>query len=80
MRIVNSEKGVNISLSDEEQEAMNKAHNIVVEKFAAAGEVYGYETREAVEWCLLGALRIGGIPEMMRYVTETPIKKKGAKA
>lgn len=65
-----------ILLSDEEKEAVNKAHDIVVERFAAAGEVYDYRIRESVEWCLMGALHIGGIEAMMRYAKEAPIKKK----
>ena len=72
MTIKNSE----IILTDEEQQAVSKAHDIIVERFAAAGISYGYHVREQVGWVLLGALHTGGIDGMMRYAKEAPINRK----
>lgn len=76
MKIVHTRKGERIVLDSEEKEAFNKAHDIVVERFAKEGHLYNHKIREAVSWCFYGALRIGGIPEMMRYASEVPIAKK----
>ncbi len=81
MKIIQTKKGERIVLNKAEREAFNKAHDIVVERFAKEGQLYNHKVREAVSWCFYGALRLGGIPEMMRYAAETPIeKKKEAKA
>lgn len=79
MKIVKTRKGERIVLTREEREAFNKAHDIVVERFAKEGQLYNHKVREAVSWCFYGALRIGGIPEMMRYATDTPFKNKEGK-
>ena len=57
MRITN--RGV--ILTPEEKAAVNKAHDIMVEKFAAAGMTYDYNLRETVEYWLYGALYTAGI-------------------
>lgn len=73
------ENGVTIEkveLSDADNEAIEEAHKIVEERCAAAEVDYGAEQKEWMEWCFLGALRIGGIPELMRYVREAKICKR----
>lgn len=62
-----------VELSDADNEAIEAAHKILEERCAAAEVDYGVEQREWMEWCFLGALRIGGIPELMRYVREAKI-------
>lgn len=79
MKIIHTKKGERIVLTKDEREAFNKAHDIVVERFAKEGRLYNHKVREAVSWCFYGALRIGGIPEMMRYATDTPFKNKEGK-
>jgi hypothetical protein len=71
-----------VELSEEEARAIGKAHEIAVERCAAAGVGYGEKQKEWMYWCLMGALRIGGIDEMMRYVREAKIcgEKKTARA
>ena len=61
-----------------ELEAIDKAYEIVEARCAEAGVEFGPEQREWMGWCFDGALRLGGIPELMRYVTEAKIcgKKK----
>lgn len=65
-----------------ELEAIKRAYEIAENRCAEAGVALGREQRELLGWCFDGALRIGGIPELMRYVTEAKIagKKKIASA
>lgn len=65
-----------VILTPEERTAVNKAHDIMVEKFAAAGESYDYQMRETVKYWLYGALYTTGIEGMMKCVTEAKIAKK----
>lgn len=61
-----------------ELEAIDKAYEIIEARCAEAGVEFGRDQREWMGWCFEGALRLGGIPELMRYVTEAKIcgKKK----
>lgn len=61
-----------------ELEAINQAYEIAEARCAEAGVELNREQREMLGWCFDGALRIGGIPELMRYVTEAKVcgKKK----
>lgn len=65
-----------VVLTQEERTAVNKAHDIMVEKFAEAGESYDYKMRETVEYWLYGALYTTGIKGMMKCVTEAKIARK----
>jgi len=67
-----------IEYDEEETAAIEKAYEIVEARCAEAGVEFGREQREWMGWCFDGALRLGGIPELMRYVTEAKIcgKKK----
>lgn len=68
-----------VILTKKEREAVNKAHDIMVEKFAAAGEKYDYNMRETVEYWLYGALYTKGIDGMLKYAVEAKIaERKGA--
>ena len=69
MRITN--RGV--ILTPEEKEAVNKAHDIMVEKFTEAGQTYDYKLRETVEYWLYGALYTTGIEGMMKIAREARI-------
>lgn len=59
-----------------EMESIEKAYEIVEARCAEAGVEFGREQREWMGWCFDGALRLGGIPELMRYVTEAKIVGK----
>lgn len=63
----------NVALSDEEKVAIDEAYEIVAKRCAEAGVEYGEEQRKLMYWCFMGALRIGGIKELMRYVRESKI-------
>lgn len=65
-----------VVLTQEERAAVNKAHDIMVEKFAEAGESYDYKMRETVEYWLYGALYTTGIEGMMKIAREAKIAKK----
>lgn len=65
-----------VVLTPEERAAVNKAHDIMVEKFTAAGESYDKKMRETVEYWLYGALYTTGIEGMMKCATEAKIAKK----
>ena len=67
-----------VALTKEERAAVNKAHDIIVERFAAAGEPYDYKMREMVEYWLFGALYTTGIEGMMKCAAETKIVRKGS--
>lgn len=59
-----------------EPEAIKRAYEIVEARCAEAGVALGREQRELLGWCFDGALRIGGIPELIRYATEAKIAGK----
>lgn len=65
-----------VVLTREERAAVNKAHDLMVEKFAAAGESYDYKMRETVEYWLYGALYTKGVEGMMKCAAEAKIAKK----
>ena len=71
-----------IALSDEEKAAVEKAKEIVARRYTEAGAEYGEEQERWMYWCFMGALRIGGVSELMRYVREAKIcgRKKMAGA
>ena len=62
-----------VELSQDEAAAIERAHEIVAERCEAAGVEYGEQQKRWMYWCFLGALRIGGIDELMRYVREAKI-------
>ena len=66
----------NIEYEPGELEAIKKAYEIVEARCAEAGVEFGREQREWMGWCFDGALRLGGIPELMRYATEAKIVGK----
>lgn len=59
-----------------ELEAIKQAYEIAENRCVEAGVTLDREQRELLGWCFDGALRIGGIPELMRYVTEAKIAGK----
>lgn len=59
-----------------ELEAIKQAYEIAESRCAEAGVMLDREQRELLGWCFNGALRIGGIPELMRYATEAKIAGK----
>lgn len=65
-----------VVLTTKEQAAFDQAFCILAQRFEEAGEEYDSNVQESVTYCLCGALYTGGISGMMRYATETPIKKK----
>lgn len=63
----------NVTLSDEEELAIEEAHEIVSRRCAEAGVKYAEDQRRLMYWCFMGALRIGGVNELMRYAREAKI-------
>lgn len=59
-----------------ELEAIKRAYEIAESRCAEAGVTLDREQKELLGWCFDGALRIGGIPELMRYATEAKIDGK----
>lgn len=60
-------------LSEDEAKAVKRADEIVAERCVDAGVEYAEQQKQWMHWCFLGALRIGGIDELMRYVREAKI-------
>ena len=60
-------------LSDDEKSAVAQAKEIVARRCAEAGVKYSEEQEQWMYWCFMGALRIGGVSELMRYVQEAKI-------
>lgn len=65
-----------VELSKEDSEAIERAHEIIAGRCAAAGVEYGEDQKRWVYWCFLAALRLGGVDELMRYAREVKIRRK----
>lgn len=66
-----------VTLSDEEKAAVAQAKEIVARRCREAGVKYSEEQERLMYWCFMGALRVGGIGELMRYAGEAKIRKEG---
>lgn len=62
-----------VRLSGKDSRAIEKAHEILARRCAEEGIEYGKDQRKWMYWCFMGALRIGGVDELMRYVQEAKI-------
>ena len=61
-----------INLSEEEKLAIKKAYRVVSERCRVE---HTMQQKENIYWCLLGALRIGGVDGLERYIQEAKINK-----
>lgn len=68
-----------VELTARESQMFGEALETVKSRLEMAGVDYNDKLDESVRYCLYGALYTGGIPGMMRYALETPIKPKGAR-
>ena len=68
-----------VELTARESQMFGEALETVKNRLEMAGVDYNDKIYESVRYCLYGALYTGGIPGMMRYASETPIKPKGAR-
>lgn len=67
-----------IELTARESQMFGEALETVKNRLEMAGVDYDDKLDESVRYCLYGALYTGGIPGMMRYALETPIKPRKA--
>lgn len=68
-----------VELTARESQMFGEALETVKNRLEMAGVDYNDKLDESVRYCLYGALYTGGIPGMMQYALETPIKAKGAR-
>lgn len=59
-----------------ELEAIDKAYEIIEARCTEAGVNLSSRQRELLGWCFAGALKLGGIHELMRYAAEVKIQGK----
>lgn len=62
-----------VTLTPEEDAAMETAHEII--KARAAAEKAAYD-EEKVEWCLLGLLRAEGVEKMLERAKTAPFQRR----
>ena len=62
-----------ITLTEEENRAMDKAHEIVAERYKQLGLVQSSYEKESLEYALLGKLRFEGIQDMLSWANTATI-------
>ena len=65
-----------ITMTDEENAAIDRAHEIVAERYKQLGMEQTAWEKEHLEYALRGKLRFNGIEEMLRWAKTVVISKR----